>query len=55
MINQNIFWAAAMGSITAAAIYVTGREDGQKEGLAVGYMAGAIETATGEKVEVEMS
>jgi uncharacterized membrane protein len=54
MINVNVLWASAMGAISGAIIYVTGREDGQKEGLVAGYMAGAIETATGEKVEVEI-
>ena len=48
-------WAMAFGAFTGVLIYNTGKKDGQDEGIAVGYMAGAIETATGEKVEVELS
>lgn len=48
-------WAIAFGAFTGFLIYDAGKKDGQKEGLAAGYIAGAIETATGEQVEVELS
>ena len=40
MRNVNVLWAAAMGAIGGAILYVTGRQDGQEEGVVVGYMNG---------------
>ena len=45
MRSLTVLWAGAMGAIGGAILYVTGRQDGQKEGLVVGYVAGSVEAA----------
>ncbi len=50
-INWNTLWAAGMGALGGAILYVTGRQDGQKEGAVVGYVAGAATVAGMAKQE----
>ncbi len=50
-INWNTLWAAGMGALGGAILYVTGRQDGQKEGVVVGYVAGAATVAGMAKEE----
>ena len=59
MKNLKKLWAMGVGAIFGFAMYEAGRQDGEEEGLEIGYISGAIETIeaiktmTGDEPEVD--